>query len=130
MKNKKLLLWTATFGCAVIVAAMINSTLLMTPAGAAGCGPCTGSIRSAEGNGSDTNVTLAYNEAYQDALLEAWDDAPACVPCQINVSNVVWGVSTPSCSGPAPFPKPFYTVNLTLEYLCQSCSIEDPDTPN
>ena len=128
MKNKKLLLWTATLGFAAIVA-MTYSALLPTPADAAGCGPCSGPVRSVEGNGSGASATAAYNAAYQDALMKAWAGAPACVPCQINVSNVVYGVSTPSCSGPGPCPGPTYIANLTLEYRCQSCSIEDPDIP-
>ncbi len=127
MKKTSNLWWTGAAALAAVLAVAVYVTLLPAPVEASGCGPCTGDLRSVSGHGGpDADANRAYNQAYQDAYAKASVGAPACVPCQLSVSNVVWGVSTPSCSGPS-CPGPVYVVNLTLNYRCQACTIEGPD---
>ena len=109
---------------AIVFAMIFTATYLLRPesAIASGCGPCLGPERTASGSGTGSNCSEAQDAAYQDALINAFVDAPECVPC-----DHYQGIT--SCY--AIDPGGGYGSSTTIHYKCRTCDLgpEEPFIP-
>lgn len=120
MRRRFLIAMTLAATALGVLIAVALTTALVTPAGAAGCGPCQGPVRQVSGHGSGSSCAAALDAAEQDALTKAFANAPQCVPCAI--SNGPQACYLPGSGGAA------YGATWTLYHQCRSCSF-DPDIP-
>ncbi len=108
----------------ILVAAAAAALLLLVatgagvaPAAAGDCGPCLGPQQTVTGHGSGSDCAQALDAARRDAYVQAFEDAPACTPCQITAGPR--GCFVAAGGG-------YYVGAWTLHYDCKTCVPPSP----